>query len=432
MSMLSLRPYQEEAADFLYANDRAMMLAPVGAGKTATTLTAMADMLEVGHARRFLVLAPKRVAEHVWPVEARKWAPGLDVSVCIGSPAQRARALASEAPVVVTNYDNLIWLAEQQLDFDAVVFDELTRLKNPSGKRFKAFAKVIDPIKIRWGLTGSFTANGLEDVFGQCKIIDQQMLGRSKGAFLQQYFHCLNREYGQWTPLPGSLERVMARIKPWTYVLEPVEYKDTLPPLHTVEVPLVMPMQVYLDMKRKCVIEMRDMVVSAATAAAVTTKLQQIAAGFAYSNYGDVLPISDHKLDALDSIFTENQKAPTLVWYQFKAQLAALKARFPRCEELVNSDTIDRWNAGQIQMLAVHPASAGHGLNLQGQSRMVWLSLPWSLELYEQAIGRLHRSGQRHAVWNYVLLTEKTVDETIFTALQNKRSVSDIAMECLK
>jgi len=429
---MKLRPYQEEAADFLYANDRAMMLAPVGAGKTATTLTAMADMLEVGHARRFLVLAPKRVAEHVWPVEARKWAPGLDVAVCIGSPAQRARALASGAPVVVTNYDNLIWLAEQQLDFDAVVFDELTRLKNPSGKRFKAFAKVIDPIKIRWGLTGSFTSNGLEDVFGQCKIVDQQMLGRSKGAFLQQYFHCLNREYGQWTPLPGSLERVMARIKPWTYVLEPVEYKDTLPPLHTVEVPLAMPMQVYLDMKKTFVIQTCDTVVSAATAAAVTTKLQQIAAGFAYSNYGDVLPISDHKLDALESIFTENQKAPTLVWYQFKAQLAALKARFPRCEELVNSDTIDRWNAGQIQMLAVHPASAGHGLNLQGQSRMVWLSLPWSLELYEQAIGRLHRSGQRHAVWNYVLLTEKTVDETIFTALQNKRSVSDIAMECLK
>jgi SNF2 family DNA or RNA helicase len=432
MSMLSLRPYQEEAADFLYANDRAMMLAPVGAGKTATTLTAMADMLTVGHARRFLVLAPKRVAEHVWPVEAAKWAPGLEVVVAVGSPAARAKALASGAPVVVTNYDNLQWLAEQTLDFDAVVFDELTRLKNPSGKRFKAFVKVIDPIKIRWGLTGSFTSNGLEDVFGQCKIIDQTMLGRAKGAFLQQYFHCLNREYNQWTPLPGSLERVMARIKPWTYVLEPVEYKDTLPPLHTVEVPLTMPMQVYNDMKRHYMIETRDTVISAATAAAVTTKLQQIAAGFAYSNYGDTLNISTHKLDALENIFDENQKAPTLVWYQFKAQLAALKARFPRCEELVNSDTIDRWNACLIPMLAVHPASAGHGLNLQGQSRMVWLSLPWSLELYEQAIGRLHRSGQRHDVWNYVLLTQKTVDETIFTALQNKRSVSDIAMECLK
>ena len=430
--MLSLRPYQEEAADFLYANDRAMMLAPVGAGKTATTLTAMADMLTVGHARRFLVLAPKRVAEHVWPVEAAKWAPGLEVVVAVGSPAARAKALASGAPVVVTNYDNLQWLAEQTLDFDAVVFDELTRLKNPSGKRFKAFVKVIDPIKIRWGLTGSFTSNGLEDVFGQCKIIDQTMLGRAKGAFLQQYFHCLNREYNQWTPLPGSLERVMARIKPWTYVLEPVEYKDTLPPLHTVEVPLTMPMQVYNDMKRHYMIETRDTVISAATAAAVTTKLQQIAAGFAYSNYGDTLNISTHKLDALENIFDENQKAPTLVWYQFKAQLAALKARFPRCEELVNSDTIDRWNACLIPMLAVHPASAGHGLNLQGQSRMVWLSLPWSLELYEQAIGRLHRSGQRHDVWNYVLLTQKTVDETIFTALQNKRSVSDIAMECLK
>jgi len=432
MSMLSLRPYQEEAADFLYANDRAMMLAPVGAGKTATTLTAMADMLEVGHARRFLVLAPKRVAETVWPVEAPKWAPGLKVAVCVGSPATRVKALASDAPVVVTNYDNLQWLSEQQLDVDAVVFDELTRLKDPSGKRFKAFAKVVDPIKIRWGLTGSFTSNGLEDVFGQCKIVDQTMLGRSKGAFLQQYFHCVNREYNNWAPLPGSLERVMARIKPWTYVLEPGDYKDTLPPLHTVKVPLTMPMQVYNDMKRHCVIETRGTTVSATTAAAVTTKLQQIAAGFAYSNYGDVLPISDHKLDALANIFEENQKAPTLVWYQFKAQLAALKARFPRCEELVNNDTIDRWNAGQIPMLAVHPQSAGHGLNLQGQSRMVWLSLPWSWEWYEQSVGRLHRGGQRSDVWNYVLLTEKTVDETIFTALQNKRDVSVTAMECLK
>jgi len=170
--MLSLRPYQESAADFLYEHDRAMVLAPVGAGKTALTLTAMQDMLAAGIVKRWLVVAPLRVAQHVWPVEAPKWAPALDLAVAVGSPAWRTKALESNARVVVTNYDNLQWLAKQRLDFDGVVFDELTRLKNPSGVRFKAILKALQPINIRWGLTGSFTSNGLEDVFGQCKIID--------------------------------------------------------------------------------------------------------------------------------------------------------------------------------------------------------------------------------------------------------------------
>jgi SNF2 family DNA or RNA helicase len=142
--------------------------------------------------------------------------------------------------------------------------------------------------------------------------------------------------------------------------------------------------------------------------------------------------LNSEKLDVLEDLFLENQRAPTLVWYQFKEQLTALQTRFPRCETIVNESTIDRWNAGHIEMLAVHPQSAGHGLNLQGQSKMVWLTLPWSLELYEQAVGRLHRSGQRSDVWNYVLMTEKTVDEQIWKALKDKRSVSDIALEALK
>lgn len=181
-----LRPYQELAADFLYESDRAMILAPVGAGKTALTLTAMRDMLRAGVVQRFLVVAPKRVADSVWPTEAKLWAPELSLSVVIGTPTQRVKALRANVQVVVATYDNLQWLAEQPLQFDGVVFDELTRLKNPSGKRFKALLKVLDAMPIRWGLTGSFTSNGLEDVFGQCKVIDQSLLGRSKGAFLQQ------------------------------------------------------------------------------------------------------------------------------------------------------------------------------------------------------------------------------------------------------
>jgi superfamily II DNA or RNA helicase len=206
---MDLRPYQEQAADFLYERDRAMILAPVGAGKTAITLTAMRDMLAAGGVQRFLVVAPKRVAVNVWPVEAKLWAPTLSLSVVIGTPTQRVKALQANARVVVATYDNLQWLAEQPLRFDGVVFDELTRLKNPSGKRFKAILKVLGDMRIRWGLTGSFTSNGLEDVFGQCKVIDQTLLGRSKGAFLQQYFHCINRDFGEWTPAAGALAQVM-------------------------------------------------------------------------------------------------------------------------------------------------------------------------------------------------------------------------------
>jgi len=429
---VKLRPYQDEAADFLYSNDRAMVLAPVGAGKTAITLTAMHAMLTDGYASRFLVLAPLRVAQSVWPVEAAKWTPSRRVAVAVGSPARRLSAIHDDASIVVTNYDTLQWLAEQDLNFDAVVFDELTRLKNPSGKRFKALSTVIDPMQIRWGLTGSFTSNGLEDVFGQCKIVDQRMLGRSKGAFLQQYFHCINRDFGDYVALPGSLEAVMQRIRPWTYVLEPGEYRDRLPPLNTVPIELTMPMDDYRAMKREMALIYPNAEVIAANAAAVTSKLQQLASGFVYDTERQTVWTSSHKLDAVEDLHAENQRAPMLVWYQYKAELAALKARFPRLQTLDNDDSILRWNAGQIEMLAVHPAAAGHGLNLQGQSRMVWMSLPWSLELYEQAIGRLHRGGQTREVWNYVLQTQDTIDETILNALQDKRELASLALEALK
>jgi superfamily II DNA or RNA helicase len=151
---MELRPYQDEAADFLYERNRAMILAPVGAGKTAITLTAMQDMLANGVVKRFLVLAPKRVCTDVWPIEQPKWAPNVPLAVAVGTPKQRRAALASKAQIVVSNYDNIQWLAEQALDFDGIVFDELTRLKNPSGTRFKALMKVIDPMTVRWGLTG--------------------------------------------------------------------------------------------------------------------------------------------------------------------------------------------------------------------------------------------------------------------------------------
>jgi SNF2 family DNA or RNA helicase len=438
--MLTLRPYQTEAAAFLGAHDRAMVLAPVGAGKTAITLTAM----QASPVLRWLVLAPKRVATSVWSAEARKWAPNLHLGVCVGTPAQRLVALHSDVKVVVTNYDNLQWLAEQELDFDGIVFDELTRLKNPSGARFKALLKVIEPMTVRWGLTGSFTSNGLEDVFGQCKIVDQSLLGRSKGAFMQTYFVLMNKEYGEWAPRPKALQSVMERIKPATYLLEPGEYADKLPPCHTVEMRCDMEMTQYKEMKKEFVLRFGDTQIAAVNAGVVTGKLQQMASGFIYhtdtwagafgfETTSTGIWLSRHKFDLLDDLLEENQRANTIIAYTYKEELAELKRQYPHAVTLDDKDAIDRWNKGEVELLLVHPKSAGHGLNLQhGGCRMVFLSLPWSLELFEQTVGRIHRSGQKNDVWVYVLLTNDTVDEKIWAALHDKRAVSDIALEALK
>ena len=425
---LSLRPYQDTAADFLFEHDRAMILAPVGAGKTAITLTAMADMVKHGYVGRWLVLAPKRVCTDVWPVEALKWAPKLIVTVAVGTPNQRKTALHSLADVVVTNYDNIQWLAEQELSFDGIVFDELTKLKNPSGARFKALSKVIGDIDKRWGLTGSFTSNGLEDVFGQCKIVDQSLLGRAKGVFMQQYFTLINKDFGDWKPRPGSLELVMQRIKPATFVLEPGEYKDKLPPLHTVEVSCKMDMADYNKMKKDFVLD--DVV--AVNAAVVTQKLQQMSSGFLYSDNGPIW-LSSHKFDRLEELLDENQRANTIIFYSYQEELAELRRRYPHLQTLDDPNAIERWNKGEIELLVAHPASAQFGLNLQfGGNKMVFLSLPWSLTDFEQAIGRLHRSGQTNDVWVYLMITEKTIDAKILDALANKRSVAEIALEALK
>jgi SNF2 family DNA or RNA helicase len=443
---VKLREYQEQAADFLYARDRALILAPVGAGKTAMTLVAMEAMLRDGHVSRFLVLAPKRVCVTVWPAEAPKWAPALKVAVAVGTPKQRLEALKSRAQVVVTNYDNLQWLAKQAFSFDAVAFDELTRLKNPSGERFKALHKLLKDVHIRWGLTGSFTSNGLEDVFGQCKIVDESLLGRSKGAFLQQYFYLENKEFNQWEPRPESLPLVMQKIKPATFVLEPGEYRDKLPPLHTVEMRCEMANRApYDQMKKDFVAQFPTAEAVAVNAGVVTQKLTQMSSGFVYDTQRTAAdtPGTFHvkqtavwfdtsKFDLLDEVLQENQRAPTLVWYAFQEELAELRRRYPHAQTLDTPDAVNRWNAGKIELLLAHPQSAGHGVNLQGQNKMVFLSLPWSLELYEQAVGRLHRGGQTQPVWVYILLTNKTIDEKIWAALHDKRELSHIAMEELK
>ena len=443
---LTLRPYQNEAADFLFARDRAMILAPVGAGKTAITLTAMTEMVAEGHVSRWLVLAPKRVCTDVWPVERVKWTPDFEIAVAVGTPKQRQTAFDSDAPIVVTNYDNIQSL-EDLSGFDGVVFDELTRLKNPSGKRFKALLTHLDEIPIRWGLTGSFTSNGLEDVFGQCKVIDQTLLGRAKGAFLQKYFVCINRDFGEWQPRKGALEQVMNAIRPATFVLDPGEYSDKLPQLNVVEMRCDMPdRKPYEKLKRDLVLEYGDDRIIAANAAAVTNKLQQMASGFVYDSKTEasqeqgkfhmkqkVIWFSTHKFELIEEILNENQRDNTIIVYNYKEELAELLRRYPHARTIDDFNAIERWNKGEIELLLIHPKSAGHGLNLQfGGSKIIFLSMPWSLELFEQTVGRLHRGGQTKDVWCYLLICNKTVDERIWDALQDKRAISDVALEELK
>ena len=402
-----------------------MILAPVGAGKTAITLTAMTEMLANGHVGRWLVLAPKRVCTDVWKQEGQKWCPEFDISIAVGTPAQRKAAFDSDADIVVTNYDNIPSI--DPTGFDGVVFDELTRLKNPSGKRFKYLLKILDKFHIRWGLTGSFTSNGLEDVFGQCKVVDQKLLGRSKGAFLQQYFYCINREYQQWEPLPGALNHVMTAIKPATYVLEAGEYKDKLPPLNVVELRCDMDLAPYNKMKKDFVLELGQ-TITAPTAAVVIQKLQQLAGGFIYGANGAEW-LTSHKFDRLKEVLEENQHANTIIVYNYKEELAELKRQYPQLSTMDDENVVDKWNKGELELLALHPKSAGHGLNLQfGGNKIIFLSLPWSLELYEQTIGRLHRSGQTKEVWCYVMICNKTIDERIYASLHDKRSLAELAL----
>jgi SNF2 family DNA or RNA helicase len=251
----------------------------------------------------------------------------------------------------------------------------------------------------------------------------------------------------EWEGSAADKKAVMQKIKPATYLLEPGEYSDTLPPLNTVEVRSTMDMTHYAKMKRDFVVEFEgNEKAIAANAAVVTGKLQQMSSGFVYQTEKQALIqpgkfattktaiwFSTHKFDRLAELLEENQHANTIIAYMYQEELAEIKKRYPKVVTLDDANAIERWNRGEVGLLAVHPKSAGHGLNLQhGGSHIVFLSLPWSLELYEQTIGRLHRSGQIKTVWCYIMMTNKTVDEKILGALQDKRSISDVALEELK
>lgn len=457
--MISLRPDQNNAATHLYEHDRVIVLGDVGSGKTATVLQAMYEMVRDGHVRRWLVIAPKRVCTQVWPKELEKWNVPLTMSVAVATPdkpsmpkAEREAAFRRDAQVYVINFDTLQQLPED-FWFDGVVIDELTKFKNGSattrsnrkqvskGKRFAAIYNRLESVNIRWGMTGSFTSNGLKDVFGQCKIIDQSYLGRSKGAFLQKYFIPECPERDQWIPRPGSMQAVMQTIRPLVVFLDNEEYRNSLPPLRIVPMKLSMDRMNYEHMLKNAVLSLQGKNITAVNAGVVSQKLQQLASGFIYHTEKEAAEVpglfkttktpvwlSDHKLEAIDEILEESQGANIIVAYWFKEELEQLQKRYPYAETLDAKNAEERWNRGGIRMLLVHPASAGHGLNLQfGGHHLIFTSLPWSLELFEQTIGRLIRTGQLHAVYVYLLLAERTIDERIWFDLQNKRDYSSVA-----
>ena len=457
-----LRPDQNKAATQLYESDRAIVLGSVGSGKTLTVLQAMYELVRDGHVKQWLVVAPKRVCTDVWPREIKKWGFHLSIAVAVGQgknsmpKEDRDALLLSKTQIIVVNYDVLQDIPDG-MSFDAVVFDELTKLKNGAtttrdrkniskGKRFAAVFDRLEKVPIRWGMTGSFTSNGLLDVFGQCKIIDETYLGRSKGAYQQRFFIPENPKFGIWTPRPGALDKVMQTIKPLTVFLDNEEYRSSLPPLHITPIMCQMAMQEYREMQRNMLLKLEGKTITAVNAGVASQKLQQLSAGFIYHTEDEAMempgvfkvtktPIwrSRHKYEVLNDILEENQHAPTIIAYWFQEELAELKRLYPKALTINDRNAVDRWNAGKEELLLIHPASAGHGLNLQGPSHhIVFLSLPWSLELFEQTIGRLYRGGQRHVVSAYMLITEKTIDERIWAALQDKRDYAAVALDALK
>lgn len=459
--MRILRDEQNEAVDFLFERDHAIILAKVGFGKTAIACTLIKDLIAAGYAKRFLILAPKRVCTDVWPLELPMWAPRLTFSVVTGTPAERERLL-KQGQVAIINFDNLQWLCEQEWSFDGLLIDELSILKNPGvkrkkpkknakGKRFAELFDRIDEFKYRYGMTGTFTSNGLEDCYGQCKIISDKILGRSKGAFMQQYFYCTNPQFQEFEPRRGAYQQVMDRIKPWAYIADTERYEASLPPIHYVDVEVEMPeaaRKAYAAMKRDLVVKFPDRNAVALNAAVVVGKLAQQSAGFVYRSWEEANPdkpgdfirfkdpirLSEHKLDALQALLDENQHEPTIVFYWYEEEREMLRERFPQVVVLnEHDDAVDRWNAGKIPILLMHPRSGGHGLNLQhGGATIVWHTLPYSDDLYTQCNGRLHRGGQTKPVYVYHLMTRGAIDHKILGALRDKRSLSEFAMECLK
>ena len=443
-----LRSYQERAATWLYEHDAAFLIAPLGAGKGAAALTAINDLIHDGERRHGLVIAPKLVATTVWPAEVASWAHlrQLRIAVLDGNPEQRRSVLAT-APareLTVIGVDLAPWLVGELAAvpddhplFDVLVIDETSRLKNPSGKRARALLKVSARFRTRWGLTGTPRPNSAMDLFMPTAIITNGALwGRAFVPWQKRHFRPRDPFGREWMALPGAEERIAADFGTVAMTIADQDMPD-LPPLNVVVTRVELPdavMATYKTLQRELFAALEARTIEAGSPLVATGKCAQLANGFLYDE-GNEDPVEAHtvKIDWLRELVESLDGEPLLIAYEFIEDLRAIRRAFGEVPALGGltpardaARLVAAWNAGALPLLAFHPASAGHGLNLQhGGSRMAWLSPSWSAELTEQAVARIYRPGQTQHVTVHVCVATGTVDEMKRDRVIGKMSAQD-------
>ena len=438
--------YQRYATDFILAHPEAAILLDMGLGKSVISLTAIWELclnrFEIG---RVLVIAPLRVARDTWPAEIQKWdhLRGLTYSVVIGTEKERRAALMRSASVFIINRENVQWLVEDSgipFTFDMIVIDELSSFKSWQAKRFKSLLKVRPDVKRIVGLTGTPSSNGLMDLWAEFRILD---LGKRLGRFITHYrdaFFLPDKRNQQqvftYKPRPGAEEEIYRRIGDMTISMRAT---DHLKMPERIENRVAVRMDdrerdIYDRMKADLIVQIQGREIDAVNAAALSGKLCQMANGASYTEDHSVVQIHERKLDALEDLIEGANGKPLLVAYWFKHDLARIQKRFPLAREIRTSKDITDWNAGDIPVALIHPASAGHGLNLQaGGNTLVWFGLTWSLELYQQTNARLWRQGQTAGtVIIHHIITEDTIDERIMDALERKDKTQSALIDAVK
>lgn len=438
--------YQRAAIDALLTHTHYGLMLDMGLGKTVITLTAIKALLDDWAVAKVLIIAPKKVADSTWATESQKWDHTKDLRVVkvMGSEDKRRQALAADADIYIINREMVVWLCEQykQLPFDMLIIDESSNFKNPQAKRFKALKKhrgVFSRIVL---LTGTPAPNTLEDLWAQVYLLDAgERLGRTITAYRSKYFtpamtnghvvYSYKLRKGADTAIHSKIRDICLSMKKQD-VMDEITMQDGYIS-RVVKVSLTPDEEAtYNDMERDFVLALpQDEVISAASAAALSNKLLQLANGSVYTDEGDVVTIHTRKVDALKEI--ASREGNLLVFYNFKHDREAIRAAFPDAVDLSDDETLQAWDAGKIKMLLAHPASAGYGLNLQqGGHVIVWYGMTWSLEQYLQANARLNRQGQTHLVTIYHLLTTGTIDSQVMRALERKEKGQNALLEAIK
>ena len=435
--------YQAYSTDFIINHKAAGLFLEQGLGKTVITLTAIWILLyDYFDATKVLVIAPLRVARDTWSRECEKWEHlrGLSISKVVGSERERKMALYQKADIYVINRENVEWLIKnKEWDFDTVIIDELSSFKSPSSKRFRALKKVRHKIKRIVGLTGTPAPNGLLDIWSQIYLLDGgERLGRTYSGYRSRYFHPQKYVNGgiptDYQINEDAEEKIYEKISDICISMKALEYLK-MPECIFNKVPIELDekeMKLYRQLERDLLLPLDDSEVDAVNAAVLSNKLLQMAGGAVYDEFGDVKTIHDKKLDALEDLIEAANGKPVLVYYGFKHERDRIKNRFD-VGEINTSEDIAKWNRGEMQIALCHPASTGHGLNLQdGGCTIIWFSMTWSLELYQQANARLWRQGQKQTVVIHHIIAKNTIDERVMVALENKDTSQAALIEAVR